>query len=83
VQSVGNTLATNLGSPTRKLQNIKDKHADWLAKKTCRNLPHPCVATFERPWLVTTHFQKCLNMQNILCTVTEYSMSLALKTSFN
>jgi hypothetical protein len=24
---------------------------------TCNNLPYPCVATVELPWLETTHFQ--------------------------
>jgi len=28
----------------------------------------------ELPWLETTHFQKHLNMQNILCTVIEHRM---------
>jgi len=55
------------------LQNIKDKHADRPAKKM-QQISHPCVAAIELPWLETTHFQKCLNMQNTLCTVTEHSM---------
>jgi len=38
-----NTPPTNLDTPTKKLQNIKGKHAD-RPKKTCNSHFHPCVA---------------------------------------
>jgi len=69
-----NTPPTNLDATTRILRNIKDKQADLPANKTRNNLPHPCVAAVELPWLETTHLQKHFNMQNILRTVTEHSM---------
>ena len=55
-----NAPTTNVGSPTRDLQNIKDKHADQPAKKPCDTLSQPRVASVEPPWLETTHFQKCV-----------------------
>jgi hypothetical protein len=51
------------------LQNIKDKHADQPAKKTCDTVSHPRVAYIETPWLETTRFQKRMYMQDVLCNV--------------
>ena len=65
---------TTLDAPTRKVQNVEDKHADRPAKKTCSALPRPCVASVEPLWLEATHFQKRRYMQDVLCTVIEHLM---------
>jgi hypothetical protein len=39
--------------------------------KNARHVPHPRVASVEPPWLETTHFQKCMYMQDVLCNVIE------------
>ena len=56
-----NRRTTNLDTPTRTLQNVKDKHADQPANKRATHVPHPRVASVEPPWLETTHFQKCMH----------------------
>ena len=67
---VCNAPTTNLDAPTRNLQNIKEKHGDRPAKRV-RHVPHPRVAYVEPPLLETTHFQKCMHMQVVLCSVME------------
>ena len=65
---------TTLDAPTRNVQNIKDKHPDQPAKKTCDAVPHPHVASVEPLLLEATHFQKYRYMQDVLCSVTEHLM---------
>jgi len=65
-----NEHTANLDAPTRNLQNIKHKHADQHAK-TRHTLSHPRVASVEPPRLATTHFQNCMYVQFVLCTVKE------------
>jgi len=33
----------NFDTPTKSMQNIKEKLVDLLAKEMCNMLPHPCV----------------------------------------
>ena len=45
-----------MDAPTRNLQNIKDKHADYSTKK-CDNVPHPRGASVEPPWFETPNLE--------------------------
>jgi hypothetical protein len=56
---------------TRNLKNIKDKHADQTAKKTCDTLLYSRFAYAEPPCLETAQFQKCMHIQDVMCSVIE------------
>jgi hypothetical protein len=53
----------SLDALTRNLQNVKDKHADQIAK----NMGHRTasnVASVDLPCMETPHFRKCIYMQD-------------------
>jgi hypothetical protein len=56
--------ASSCNAPNRNLRNSKHKAADKHATNTCDALPHPHVASVEPTRLETTHFQKCICMQD-------------------
>jgi len=60
VQLGCNAPTTNLNTPAVTLQNIKDKNAGQLAKKTRDILPQPNIAPVESPGLEITRCQKCI-----------------------
>ena len=64
-----------MDAATRNLQNLKNEHADRSAKQYDK-LPHLRLICVELPCLETTHFQKCINMQDILYNVVERIMYL-------
>jgi len=62
------TPNTNMDATTRNLLNLKNEHADRPAKQ-CDNFPHLRLICFELPCLETKHFQKSINMQDILYNI--------------
>jgi hypothetical protein len=40
-------------------------------QKKYDTVPHPRVASAKPTWWETTHVQKCMYMQDVLCSVTE------------
>jgi hypothetical protein len=67
---VCNAPTTNLDVASRNLQNIKDRRDAPPHYKVCDTVPHPRIASVEPPRLEKTHFQKCMYMQDVLCSVT-------------
>jgi len=65
---------TNLVTPTRNVQNIYDKCADQPTKKKAT----PYLINAFPLWnqLETTHFQKCVHMQDVLYNVIGAIMQL-------
>ena len=49
-------------APTRNLQNIKAEH---VLRCTA---PYPRVASVEPPWLETTELERCVYLQDVLCS---------------
>jgi hypothetical protein len=59
-----------LDAPTRNLQNIKDKHGDQPAKKTCDNVGIQALLLMNRSgWKLHTFKNKY--HQDVLCNLVE------------
>ena len=65
---VSKGVSSGRDAPTRNLQNIKNKHTEQPAKKTCDTLPHPHVASVEPPRLEATHL-KNVRISNVFYAV--------------